>query len=66
MFEYSIKRLRVLSNEKPFKAWASRAGKINSLNPVSECWPGIGVVVDFLVGAGMMELAHIKIAESGS
>jgi hypothetical protein len=58
--------LRVLSGEKPLKAWASRRGKINSLNPVSDSWAGSGLVAGFLTGASLVQLSHLKMAEIAS
>src|SRR2546425_374465 len=37
-----------------------RCGKINSVNSVAESCTGIGVVVGFLTGAGMMESPYLQ------
>ena len=58
LLDVSTNWLRVLSDEKPLKAWAVSRGKINLLNPVSDSWTGSGVVAGFLTGVSLVQLSH--------
>jgi hypothetical protein len=62
-----MKWLRVLDDAGPPQSLViERYSKINWRNSAAESWTGIGVMAGFTGAVGMIELSHMKKAESAS